>query len=261
MSKAKLLIVDDEQSIRDFLVRVLEREDYEVQTACNGAEALELLNQERFDLLLSDIKMDNVDGVELLGRAREKYADLAIILLTGHATVQSAVAALRRGAHEYLLKPVKNEDIVLAVAQGLKARTRKQRRNRLEQLAGQMMTVFDGDLSAEQPHEAASAPVDLGNLHLDPRAYKARLGDKSLDLTPTEFRLLEHLSHEPGTTFDYVTLVQAACGYSCTRQEAREIIGTHVLNLRQKLEIPASSPLYVESIRSIGYRLIPVEET
>ena len=261
MSKAKLLIVDDEQSIRDFLVRVLEREDYEVQTARNGAEALERLNQERFDLLLSDIKMDNVDGVELLGRAREKYADLAIILLTGHATVQSAVAALRRGAHDYLLKPVKNEDIVLAVAQGLKARTRKQRRNRLEQLASQMMTVFDGDMNAKQAHEAASAPVQLGNLHLDPRAYKARLADKPLDLTPTEFRLLEHLSHEPGTTFDYVTLVQAACGYSCTRQEAREIIGTHVLNLRQKLEIPSASPLYVESIRGIGYRLIPLEAT
>lgn len=259
MSTKKLLVVDDEHTIRNFLVRVLTRAGYDVTDASDGRAALNLLRQQTFDLLLTDIKMDHLDGVELLAEAKALDPDLAVILLTGHATVPSAVEALRQGAHDYLLKPVKNEDILAAVEAALAARQREQRRDQLEAIAEQMLGVMTGDVTppVDQPQ---SVYVRLAALELDPAAYQAVLDGESLDLTPTEFRLLHSLSAAPGAAFEYVELVEMACGYTCERHEAREIIGTHVLNLRKKLGIAPDEALYVESVRGVGYRLIPPED-
>lgn len=256
MSATRLLVVDDEHTIRNFLVRVLERAGYDVTAASDGRAALNILRQHDFDLLLTDIKMDHLDGVELLAEAKALDPDLAVILLTGHATVPSAVEALRRGAHDYLLKPVKNEDILAAVEAGLASRLREQRRDRLEAIAEQMLGVMAGG-DASPDTERAPDPMRLGRLALDPTAYRAALDGESLDLTPTEFRLLLTLGEAPGAAFEYVELVEQACGYTCARHEAREIIGTHVLNLRKKMGVEPEQPLYVESVRGVGYRLVP----
>src|SRR5574341_1324189 len=261
MNAASLLVVDDEPVICDFLVRILEREGYTVKAASTGREALRWLETNPFDLLLTDIKMDQMDGVELLHETRSRYPDLVVILLTGHATVSSAIAALREGAYDYLLKPVKNEEILAAVAAGLEKRIVEQRRVQLEAIATQIVDVV------QQPDAASTAPairqrsavLNCGDLSLDPTAHIATLRGARLDLTPTEFRLLSELCRSPGATIEYVRLVQLACGYSCSRQEAREIIGTHVLNLRQKLGIQPDRGLYVESVRGVGYRLVPPE--
>ena len=258
-AKARLLVVDDEATICNFLVRVLEREGYEVAAACDGIEALHLLADQPFDLLLTDIRMDRLNGVELLKEAKARDPDLAVILLTGHATVDSAVTALRRGAFNYLLKPVKNEEIIAAVEAGLQERGRQQRRDRLEQIA----TRFSDVMSGEETLSVMAKPlttIQCGALTLNSASYAAQLGDQRLNLTPTEFRLLLTLVQSPGITFDYVKLVQDACGYTCTRQEAQEIIGTHIRNLRQKLGVEPDHALYIESVRSVGYRLIPAIE-
>jgi DNA-binding response OmpR family regulator len=260
MTNSRILVVDDEPAIRSFLVRVLEHEGYAVRAAHNGQEALRCLETSPFDLLLTDIKMDRLDGVELLREARSRYPDLAVILLTGHATVPSAIAALREGAYDYLLKPVKNEEIVNAVAAGLHERARQQRRDRLEQIASQFVDAMQTN-DAIAPEATENRMVLYESLRLDTAAYLASLKDTPLDLTPTEFRLLLALTRGNGAALDYVKLVQAACGYTCTRYEAREIIGTHVLNLRQKLGVEPGQPYYVESMRGVGYRLIPPDET
>lgn len=253
----RILVVDDEASIRNFLVRVLILNGYDVQSASDGQEALNQLESTTYDVLVTDIKMDRLDGVELLRTAKERYPDLAVILLTGHATVPSAIAALRHHAHDYLLKPAKNEDILSAVAEALQSRVRQQRRDRLEQIAGQILNIVHPDdpitLSEIQNPDYGALKFDLG-------AYRASLGAKALDLTPTEFRLLLELAHAPGEAHGYVTLVQAACGYTCSRFEAREIIGAHVLNLRKKIGIDPGLPLYIESVRGVGYRMIPQRE-
>jgi DNA-binding response OmpR family regulator len=253
----RILVVDDEPVVRSFLVRVLEQEGYMAQAAHNGREALQRLEESSFDVLLTDIKMDVLDGVQLLAQAKTRYPDIAVILLTGHATVQSAVEALRLGAHDYLLKPAKNENILAAVASGLEARARQRRTARLEQVAGEMLRLMQDDLDTDDP--PATPIIICGPLQIDPEAYRATLDREPLNLTPTEFRLLAAFAREPGVTFGYVRLVQLACGYSCARHEAREIIGTHVLNLRKKLGVTPSQPLYVESVRGVGYRLISVE--
>jgi two-component system alkaline phosphatase synthesis response regulator PhoP len=197
--------------------------------------------------------MDHLDGVALLEEAKQRYPDLAVILLTGHATVASAIAALRQGAHNYLLKPVKNEDILAAVAEALEERSRQQRRDHLESLANQMLEVVQVEPSALS---GSVRSVAYGGIVLDSVTYTSTLHGNRLDLTPTEFRLLLKLCQTPEASFDYVTLVQAACGYICSRQEAQEIISTHVRNLRQKLDEPSSSSVQIESVRGIGYRLV-----
>lgn len=254
----RVLIVDDEAAIRNFLVRVLQLDGYEVTAACDGREALEKLESAAFDVLLTDIKMDRLDGVELLRVAKEHYPDLAVILLTGHATVLSAIAALRQGAHDYLLKPAKNEDILSTIAAALQSRARQQRRDRLEQIAAQLVDVVQPDMQTAA--QMTNAPLAYGDLTFDVSGFRASLGGQALDLTPTEFRLLLELVRAPGATIGYSALVQSACGYSCSRQEAREIIGTHVLNLRKKLGVEPDTTLYIESVRGVGYRLIPYAE-
>ncbi len=258
---SKLLVVDDEPAIRNFLVRILEREGYEVQDASDGRDALRHLEAAVFDLLLTDIKMDHLDGVELLAEARRRYPDLAVILLTGHATVDSAVAALRQGAYNYLLKPVKNQDILAAVAEGLQERARQQHRDQLERIAGQVVQVMQSGTANPARIPLAPAGISYAGLVVNPALYTAALHNQPLDLTPTEFRLLMQLASAPGVPFDYVNLVQAACGYTCTRQEAQEIIGTHIRNLRQKLTVGAEQSLYIESVRSVGYRLIAQQKS
>jgi len=251
----RVLVVDDEPAIRNFLVRILQLSGYAVTAAGDGREALEKLEGAEFDVLLTDIKMDRLDGVELLHVAKAHYPDLAVILLTGHATVSSAIAALRQGAHDYLLKPAKNEDILAAVESALTDRARQQRRDRLEQIAAQFIDVVQPE--QQTVAQATNAPLAYGDLTFDVSGFRARLGGQVLDLTPTEFRLLFELAHAPGETIGYIALVQSACGYTCARHEAREIIGAHVLNLRKKLGIEPETALYIESIRGVGYRMIP----
>lgn len=253
-----MLIVDDEAAIRNFLVRVLQLSGYEVTAACDGLEALEKLEGAAFDVLLTDIKMDRLDGVELLRAAKERYPDLAVILLTGHATVPSAITALRQGAHDYLLKPAKNEDILSTIAAALQNRAHQQRRDRLEQIAVQLLDVVQPDMQTAA--QTTKTSIAYGELAFDVGGFRASLGSRMLDLTPTEFRLLIELAHAPGETIGYIALVQSACGYTCSRHEAREIIGAHVLNLRKKLGIEPETGLYIESVRGVGYRLIPQTE-
>ena len=249
---ARLLVADDEQTILNFLVRVLVREGYEVSAAKNGYEALQLLEKNSFDLLLTDIKMDYLDGVSLLKNAKEHQPNLAVILLTGHATVDTAVAALQYGADNYLIKPAKNEDILEAVADSLNGRKREIRRDHLEAIAKQISLLFPPfhDLVPDKP-----SVIICGDLEVNTITYQAKLFGEALDLTPTEFRLLSELVKQPGVPIDYVELVQSACGYTSTRHEAQEIVGTHIRNLRRKLGVDIDQAYYIEAIRGIGYRL------
>jgi DNA-binding response OmpR family regulator len=256
MAQPNILIVDDEASIRHFLKRILERAGYEVLSADSGSEALNLLESQHIDLLLTDIRMDRMSGVTLLEQVRKTYPEMAVILLTGHATVETAVAALRQGATNYLLKPVKNEELLEAIKTGLQVQLREQRRDQLEQLATHFSAVIAREDGFVAP-DSSSTEVKCGTLTLHRNSYVAYLSGKRLALTPTEFRLLLTFAQSPGETMTYVDLVRDACGYACQRQEAQEIIGTHIRNLRQKLGISPQLPLYIESIRGIGYRLLP----
>ncbi len=249
---ARILVVDDEHTIRKFIVRVLEREGYTVDSTSDGQTAYDMLSQSQFDVLLTDIKMDYLDGVGLLRRIKREQPDLAVILFTGHATVQTAVDALRHGAFDYLLKPVKNEHIIDTVAKALQHRAQQQRRDRLESVANQIMTALEP--AQPQPHNTERL-LTIGDIVIDTTAYKTLVRGESVHLTPTEFRLLATLATVPGRVWEYNLLVEEACGYQCSRDEARQIISTHVINLRNKLQLQEYEVGYVEAVRGVGYRL------
>ena len=119
MSKARILIVDDDATIREALERVLDYEDYAVTTAADGPKALELLAERRFDLALLDIKMPGMDGLEVLERAKKLHADLVCIMVSGHGTVQTAVEATKLGAFDFLEKPPDRDRLLVTIRNGL----------------------------------------------------------------------------------------------------------------------------------------------
>jgi two-component system nitrogen regulation response regulator NtrX len=119
VAKARILIVDDDASIRESLERVLTYEEYEVRTAPDGPKALEVLGERLHDLALFDIKMPGMDGLELLGRAKRSHPDLVCIMISGHGTVQTAVEATKLGAFDFLEKPPDRDRLLLTIRNGL----------------------------------------------------------------------------------------------------------------------------------------------
>ncbi|MCG6911937.1 MAG: endopeptidase La [Deltaproteobacteria bacterium] len=117
--RPRMLVVDDEKMTRMNLEHVLEKEGYEVLTARNGAEALDLLVQNRFDVILTDLKMDKVDGMTLLAQAKQDHPDTEVIIITGYATVPTAVEAMKKGSYQFLAKPLKLDDIRRTVKKAL----------------------------------------------------------------------------------------------------------------------------------------------
>jgi len=120
--KSKILIVDDEILIRDSLGADLVHAGYEVETAESGEEAIQKLNHEEYDLIITDLLMENIGGIELLGKVKEKDFEIPVIIITGHAELETAIEALRLGAADYLLKPYNQEELLLRIRNCLEKR-------------------------------------------------------------------------------------------------------------------------------------------
>src|SRR4030042_6307741 len=129
--RGRLLVVDDEPSVRDSLQGILEQEGQQVSTAGSGEEALALLSEHSFDLILLDLKMPGIDGLEVMKGAKRPAPDTVVIMLTAYGTLDSAIGALRHGAHDYLLKPCRVGEIVASVETGLGGRWEYLRRQEL----------------------------------------------------------------------------------------------------------------------------------
>ena len=117
--KARILVIDDEISIVEVLKALLKREGYSVKAAGNADEALDALRKEKFDLMISDIRMEPIDGLELLRRAREIQPHLAVIMMTAYGTVETAVEAMKKGAFDYVCKPFKVDELMVTVERAL----------------------------------------------------------------------------------------------------------------------------------------------
>jgi DNA-binding NtrC family response regulator len=111
----KILIVDDEQTIRDSAKMILEEEGYECDISANGKEALEKIKEEDYDILISDIKMPMLDGIQLMEETAKISPNTFVIIMTAYASVETAIAALRQGAYDYIIKPVEFDDLIIRV--------------------------------------------------------------------------------------------------------------------------------------------------
>lgn len=268
---AHVLVVDDESAIRYSITKTLQRVGYQVDSAASGEEALEMLARQTYDVILTDIRMPGISGVELLARVRESAPEAIVILLTGYASLETAVESLRLGAHDYLIKPSSSQDIRDSVARGIeRARNLKRRRALLDAIQSNIAELANvtspksnaGYEESAEPAPAAATPLatpvntmTLGPLTIFPGRYQIAVGEQPIDLTPTEFDLLLYLAVHRGRVVPCHELVREVRGYSVDEPEAREVIRPHISNLRRKLKQVGQDPNLVVNIRGIGYRL------
>jgi DNA-binding response OmpR family regulator len=266
---ANILVVDDEGAIRYSIGKTLQRVGYQVSAAASAEEAMAMLGEQLFDVVLTDIRMPGLTGVELLSRIKEKAPDAIVILMTGYASLGTAVEALRLGAHDYLIKPISSQDIRQSVARGLeRSQNMRRRRQLLETIqnnvkeltggfeeTGRAQSSGGGSAIAPAPVQAPVTTMQLGPLTIFPGRYQIQVGDKQLSLTPTEFDLLLYLAAHRGRVVPCYELVREVRGYTVDEAEAREVIRPHISNLRRKLDKAGQDPDLIVNVRGIGYRL------
>lgn len=272
---AKVLVVDDEGAIRYSVSKTLQRVGYQVDEAQSGEEALEMIAKREYEVILTDIRMPGISGVDLLKRIKDASPDGIVILMTGYASLGTAVESLRLGAHDYLIKPSSSQDIRQSVTRGVeRARNLKRRRALLDAIRSNVFELTRADVEAitkayeddepvsTEPRYESSAPVEplttnmtLGPLTIYPGRYQISVGDQPIDLTPTEFDLLLYLAAHRGRVVSCHELVREVRGYAVDEAEAREVIRPHVSNLRRKLKQTGKDADLIVNVRGIGYRL------
>ena len=256
MATSRILVVDDEVKIRFLLERVLSQEGYEIDTAADGAEAMRLLSQQGYDLLLLDLYMEPIHGLEVLNFAREQDPNLAIIILTAYSSVESAVEALRQDAFDYLFKPASPETIRQRVKEGLEHRAQLLRHHQLVSQIDDLHQTFK-DIVIETEHQRTSTGqqrfVRAGDLTIDRQHHLVTLSNNLLTLTTAEYDLLVCLVKASPELLSPRQLVNQALGYDCNNAEARDIIKWHIHHLRKKIEPDPTNPRYIKTVRHKGY--------
>lgn len=267
---ANVLVVDDEQNIRLTLSAMLRRSGYSVTTASSGEEAVALFNSQAFDLMLVDLQMPGINGIQVVEALRNRGLDTEVIVLTGHGSLESAIEGIHHGIFDYMLKTIDPAQISERVATALAERSKRQRQTTLISTIGQAVKELAGNGGNAQHEDSpsvniiasantsSSGPervVVIGQLQLDTWHQTANLGDRSLNLTPTEFRLLLCLAEHSGQMLSYTQLVRCAQGYETSELEAGELIKPHIHHLRQKIEPDPSTPRYLLNVCGKGYIL------
>lgn len=230
----RILLVDDEASLRMLLRRYLERDGYLVVEAVDGADALQRLAEQPFDLAVIDIMMPRVDGFDLVRQIRSQ-SDLPVIILTGRGEESSRVAGLELGADDYMVKPFSMPELVARV----RARLRRPGTEPVPPSPVSQSPVSQSDV------------LEVGRVRADPGSRRAWVDDGELDLTRREFDLLAALLAAPGRVYTRDQLLDQAWG---TRYVSAKTVDVHLSGLRRKLGDAVS----VQTIRGVGYRLDPL---
>jgi DNA-binding response OmpR family regulator len=243
---AAILVVDDQPALLDLMKLTLETSGYRVLTAGDGVEALALLETQRVDLILADIAMPRMNGYQLYERVVENPAWVAIpfLFLTARALDSDIRYGKALGVDDYLVKPIEPEDL-LAVVRGKLRRARQ---------------------SAQSTAEPALLPavkanvLDLGRLRIDPGRHRVWLNGRRVELSAREFRLLECLARRALEVVPLQELIQSTHGLDTDRVEAGALLRPLVRSVRRKLGYPTGHVGCIESVRGVGYQLIPPYE-
>lgn len=260
-----ILIIDDEAVLRQTMARILLRAGFEVTTVASGKESLAIIDDHTFDLIYLDIRMPDMNGLEVLKTIHEKFPEWPVILFTAQPDLHSAVEALRRGAIDYLMKPLKPEVIVERTRQIISEQNKKKRRreiqNQMEQLQAEL-DALDGEDTVEKKTSAAAGDASSdrflkrGPMTLDLHRRNVIVNDQPVNLAPTSFDYLLVLARHSPNVVDYQTLVAEAQGYESDAREAQELTKWHIHNIRQAIETDVRNPIHVINIRGSGYRLV-----
>jgi two-component system alkaline phosphatase synthesis response regulator PhoP len=225
MAAKRVLVVDDDVKTVELVKLYLNRDGYRVLTAYDGVEALRLAREGHPDLIVLDLMLPGIDGLEICRTLRAE-SDVPIIMLTAKTTDQDKLKGLDLGADDYVTKPFSPRELAARVRAVLR----------------------------RLPGERGPREIKHGELTVNFSKYEASLAGKPLNLSTTEFKLLGVLAREPGRVFSRAELIEKAIGYDFEGFD--RTIDVHILNLRRKLEPNPRHPRYVKTVYGAGYKLL-----
>jgi DNA-binding response OmpR family regulator len=225
--QARILLVDDEQAVQTLLTYPLRKEGYEVVGAVDGQEALDRFAEQRFDLVVLDLMLPKLDGIEVCRRLRTR-SQVPIIMLTAKGDELDKVAGLEMGADDYITKPFSVREFRSRVKAALRR----------------------GNMAGRGP--AGEEPIQAGELEIDFERRAVRVRGDEAQLTFVEFEILAALASAPGRVFSREMLLEHVWGDSTYRDP--RTVDVHIRHLREKLESDAKRPEYLFTVRGVGYR-------
>ncbi len=221
----RILVVEDEKSIRDAVTAYLEKEGYWVTPAADGLAALESFDKHPYDLVVLDLMLPKMSGEQVCAEIRDT-SDVPIIMLTAKGEEEDRISGLEIGADDYLVKPFSPRELVARVRALLRR--------------------------AHVGEEPQRDRLVYGDLEVDVSAHKAFLSGEELELTASEFKLLTTLARYPGRVYSRMELVEKVLGYDFEGYE--RTIDSHVKNLRAKLRDDPKEPTFIYTVHGVGYR-------
>ena len=262
-SAAQILVVDDEASIRFFLSELLTEEGYAVALAETAEAGLHLMASQPIDLALVDLNLPGMSGMELIKVLHARWPAVVIIVLTAYASLETAVEALRQGAHDYLFKPSKALDLRVSVQNGL---VKRQEQLQHWALVNQLNALTSSAAPNRKPPalrppvndgaaEASLRFIKRGRLFIDLLRHTVTLDGCMLELSPTEFSLLAFLADEYPKVVSAKTLVHAVHGYDVTTLEASDVLRYHIHRIRLKVRQATGQANLIRTVRGVGYTL------
>jgi DNA-binding response OmpR family regulator len=229
----RILIVEDEESIRSGLLDLLEIEGYETAAVGDGEAALEKAAQWKPHLVLLDLMLPKSSGFEVCRHLRKHHPDIFVIMLTAKNEEMSKIAGLEMGADDYITKPFSVSELLARV------------KTRLRRRGDSAPTGGEPDL------------LEFGDVKIDFRRYEALRKDKHLDLSAKEFQILRYLAGRASEVVTREDLLQAIWGYTPDNMPTTRTVDNQILKLRQKLEQDAAHPVWIKSVRGVGYKFDP----
>jgi two-component system response regulator RpaA len=229
---ANILIVDDDIDVAETVARTLQRAGFETVVSYRGAEALQIARDRHPDLLVLDIRMPGIDGIEVcrLLRATPDLSRVPVLFLSAKAEVTDRLEGFEAGADDYIVKPFDLRELELRV----KALLRR----------------------ARQSESTAGGFLRVGPIVLDPRTFELRTPERTVLLTPVEFDLMQFLMRHPGQVFSAALLLQEVWGYP-PGMGTTDLVRVHIKNLREKIEPDPHRPRYIRNVPRRGYIVAP----
>ncbi|MGA9288309.1 MAG: response regulator transcription factor [Anaerobacillus sp.] len=230
----KILVVDDELSILTLLQFNLEQAGYDVVTAENGADALDVVVAEKPNCIILDLMLPEMDGLEVCKELRQRHIHTPVLMLTAKDDEFDKVLGLELGADDYMTKPFSPREVVARVKAILR---------RVKQL--------EESKTVSQTEE--SEKIQIGELEVYPNNYESFFQGKMMEVTPKEFELLVYLVRHKGRVLTREQLLSAVWNYDFVGDT--RIVDVHVSHLREKIEQNTRKPEYIKTIRGLGYKL------